>query len=171
MCLIDAYNTNAYTSTHLQLAVGEELESDRYLITIEERLNPSSDHNHEVTLKAQEKEVEHSTGPLYQSGKRKRQVCILIRCFVAVHMLFLWAENCHVVLESFCGLGVCFVESVEVRFVALLDRYQLHKCFFYLQILLPGIFIPSKLSFLCSSASKFLLRRHFSWTLTLKNEP
>lgn len=71
------------------MALGEELESDRYLITIEERLSPSSDHTHEVTFKAQEKEVEHFAGPLYRSGKRKRRVCILILCFVTVHMVFL----------------------------------------------------------------------------------
>lgn len=56
-----------------QVVLGEELESERYLITIEEKLNPSSDHTHEVALKTQENEVERSVGPLYQPGKRKRR--------------------------------------------------------------------------------------------------
>ena len=75
--------------THLQVVLGEELESDRYLITIEEKLNPSSDHTHEICLKTQENEVERSVGSLYRPGKRKRQVCILNLCFVPVKTVFL----------------------------------------------------------------------------------
>ena len=71
------------------MVLGEELESERYLITIEEKLNPSSDHSHEVAIKTQENEVEGSLGPLYQPGKRKRRVCILTLCFVPVKMEFL----------------------------------------------------------------------------------
>ena len=70
------------------MVLGEELESERYLITIEEKLNPSSDHTHEVALKTQENEVERSVGPLYQPGKRKRRVCILTLCFVPVKTAF-----------------------------------------------------------------------------------
>ena len=62
------------------MVLGKELESERYLITIEEKLNPSSDNTHEVALKTQENEVERSVGPLYQPGKRKRRVCILTVC-------------------------------------------------------------------------------------------
>ena len=47
--------------------------------------------------------------------------------------------------------------------------FSIDSCFFYLQILLPGIFIPSKPSLLCSSPSKFLLWRHFS-LITSTNE-
>ena len=70
--------------THLQVVLGEELESERYLITIEEKLNPSSDHTHEITGKTQENEVERSVGSLYRPGKRKRKVCSLNLCFVPV---------------------------------------------------------------------------------------
>lgn len=72
---------------HLQVVLGEELESERYLITIEEKLNPPSDHSHEVTLKAPENEVKRCVGPLYQPGKRKRRVGILILCFVLVDVV------------------------------------------------------------------------------------
>ncbi|KAJ7369746.1 Protein zgrf1 [Desmophyllum pertusum] len=56
-----------------QVAPGEELESERYLITIDERLHPSADHTHGVTSKTQEKEVKDWAGLHYQPGKRKRQ--------------------------------------------------------------------------------------------------
>ena len=83
------YCTIKVSYTHLQVVLGEELESERYLITIEEKLNPSSDHSHEVTLKTQENEVERSVGPLYQPGKRKRRVCILTLWLVPVKTAFL----------------------------------------------------------------------------------
>ena len=58
-----------------QVAPGEELESDRYLITIEERLSqPSSDHRQETSSKTAQHKETRSSGFLYQPGKRKRKV-------------------------------------------------------------------------------------------------
>ncbi|KAL9961786.1 hypothetical protein ACROYT_G030806 [Oculina patagonica] len=57
----------------MEVAPGEELESERYLITIEERLHALSDQTHEVISTTQEKKVKDCVGPLYQPGKRKRQ--------------------------------------------------------------------------------------------------
>ena len=65
------------------MAPGEELESERYLITIEERLHAPSDHKHEVRPKTQDKELKDSAEGYYQTGKRKRQVLSLTLCMVA----------------------------------------------------------------------------------------
>ena len=53
---------------------GDELESDRYLITIEERLHSISDHTQGVTSETAQKKEVKDTKSIYQPGKRKRQV-------------------------------------------------------------------------------------------------
>lgn len=69
-----------------QVALGEEIESDRYLITIEESLNhPSSNDTRGVTLNTVEDKGVKGAGFLYQPGKRKRQVCGAF-CFL-VHVI------------------------------------------------------------------------------------
>lgn len=80
------------------MAPGEELESERYLITIEERLHALSDHAHEVRSTTQEKEVKDSVGPLYQPGKRKRQVFILIASSVYTCV---WLHLVRVIVAKF----------------------------------------------------------------------
>lgn len=58
------------------MSTGEELESDRYLITIEERLDSSSDHTQGCnSQRVEEREVSNTPG-IYQPNKRKRQVCV-----------------------------------------------------------------------------------------------
>ena len=58
------------------MSVGEELESDRYLKTIEERLDSSPDHAQGCnSQRVEQREVSKATG-IYQSNKRKRQVCV-----------------------------------------------------------------------------------------------
>ena len=61
------------------MAPGEELESDQYLITIEEKLQPSHDHTHEPDSNLQEKRGDLTRG-LSQPGKRKRQVLNSMSC-------------------------------------------------------------------------------------------
>ena len=56
------------------MSTGEELESDRYLITIEERLDSSADHAQGCnSQRVEEREVSNAPG-IYQPNKRKRQV-------------------------------------------------------------------------------------------------
>ena len=58
------------------MSAGEELESDRYLITIEERLDSSADHAQGCNSQREE-EIEVSNTPgIYQPNKRKRQICV-----------------------------------------------------------------------------------------------
>ena len=58
------------------MSAGEELESDRYLITIEERLDSSADHAQGCnSQRVEEREVSNTPG-IYQPNKRKRQVCV-----------------------------------------------------------------------------------------------
>ena len=52
---------------------GAELESDRYLITVEEKLQHSVDSSQEAAKKFQE-ERQESNSVVHQPGKRKRQV-------------------------------------------------------------------------------------------------
>jgi len=56
------------------VSAGEELESDRYLITIEERLDSCADHAQGCnSQRVEEREVSNTPG-IYQPNKRKRQV-------------------------------------------------------------------------------------------------
>ena len=56
---------------------GAELESDRYLITVEEKLQHSVDSSQEAAKKFQE-ERQESHSVVHQPGKRKRQVLNMI---------------------------------------------------------------------------------------------
>ena len=56
---------------------GAELESDRYLITVEEKLQHSVDSSQEAAKKFQE-ERQESNSVVHQPGKRKRKVLNMI---------------------------------------------------------------------------------------------
>ena len=61
------------------MSAGEELESDRYLITIDEMLDSSADHAQGCnSQRVEQREVSNTPG-IYQPKKRKRQVCVSLK--------------------------------------------------------------------------------------------
>ena len=124
------------------MAPGEELESERYLITIEERLHPSADHTHGVTSKTQEKEVKDSAGLHYQPGKRKRQVlglillkythvCACICKVRTVHDVLAWYDYHPLSLFKIPCLDVNWTQCYIMKYMHLYYTYPFEHQSFY----------------------------------------